>query len=354
LFDASGCWQPITGLDAAMGRTNSHFRSFRIMSRFIQSLESRTLLSAASVTEAALLTDVKNVQAAAVTARGDLKSAASSIGADTKLIATDLKSSTTSANRATNAGLLRTLRVDESKTFATLRAHEAALFSVGTGLSRRAAADGKALLLHPTNARIQARVTADTTALTTEPAALLAKVQADTQNVGIGTDLTNLANANPTNTALATEIQTAQNDGKVAVQTAVTAAGAFDMNVVILDGAVASTSTGSTIPNLVGTFSGTATQTAGSHVGRVSTLMFNITSEGADGSLIGTVTITDPTNPASTQPMTGAVTANGTFAGTVSDTSGNGATLAGTVSGKTITGTFSSGTDGGTFTVSMP
>ena len=324
------------------------------MSRFIQSLESRTLFT----TSAALAADIGQVITAAATTRVDLKTAASVITADTKTITTDLKSSTTSANRATNAHLLNIFRVDEHKTLATLRAHEAALLAAGTSLSHRAAADGDALLLHPTNARIQARVTADIAALSTVPASLLAKLQADTQNITLGTDLMNIVNANPTNAALAAAVQTAENDGNTAVTNFLSAASAFNTNTGTLDAAVSTTSSGSTASSLVGTYNGTATESAGSkHPGRVSSVTIQIATQGADGSLTGSATITNPGSPSSSFTVTGSVTTSGavSFTFTPANPQDNGGTLMGTVSGKTISGTYnspsSSGNSFGTFTV---
>jgi len=326
------------------------------MSRFVQSLESRTLF-AATPTKATFITDELHIFADAATTRADLKAAAAVIAADTKTIAADLKSLSTASNKASNAALLKTLKVDEVKALVTLRVDEAVLLGPATGLSRRSAAHGIALLLHPTNVHLQALVAADEAALAIVTTAPLAKLKVDTQNVGIGTDLTNIANANPSSTLLATHIQNFGNDGMTAVTNFVTAAMKFTTDVGTLAADLGATpTTGTTIPNLVGTFNGSATATAGTHVGRVSTLVVHITTEGANGSLTGSITITNPGSSPMTQTLTGMVTANGTFTATVTDSSGNGATLSGTAVGKTISGTYAStggSSDSGTFKVTM-
>ena len=184
------------------------------MSPLIQSLESRTLFSGTSAEALVLIADVKQVTASAATVRADLRTAVSAASTGVNKVAADLKSSTTSANRATNAGLLRTLRAGELRTFATVRADQTSLIAVSTSLSARAAADARALLLHPTSATIQARVAADITALNTEPAARLATFQTATQNNAIGAALTNLVNANPSNTTLATDANDFQKAGQ--------------------------------------------------------------------------------------------------------------------------------------------
>lgn len=324
------------------------------MSQFIQSLESRTLFTGTTATGAALLADVKQVVSSAATARADLRSAVSAATTNTNTVAADLKTSTTSANRASNAGLLRTLRSDEAKTFATLRAAETALLVVGSSLSARAAADGKALLLHPTNTGIEARVTADTTALATVPAARLATLQADALNGVLGTDLTNLVNANPANTALATDTSAFNGSGaaSAAIANAVTAAGTFTTATGTLNSDVNSTTTGSTIPNLVGTYVGSSGVDGTHNEGLPSTLVLDFTSEGADGSFTGTITTGSDGNTATTTvSLTGSVTADGSFNATAANMGGG---LTGTVSGNTISGT-ETGSDGHqvTFTVTL-
>lgn len=309
------------------------------MSRFAQSLESRTLFSATSTEAAVLIGDVAQVRVSAVTVRTDLRSAVSAATSGVNKVAADLKTSTTSSNRATNVGLLRTLRIGELSTFATLRADQTGLLVVSTALSARAAADARALLLHPTNTAIQARVSADITALGTEPAARLATFQADATSDLIGTALSNLVNANSSNTALAGDATVFQNGGAaaVAIGNVVTAAGTFTVTISTLSTDV-TTTTGSTIPNLVGTFTGQVTD--GSHnEGLPSNWTLVITSEGTDGSFSGTLTTTANGNTTSdTAPVTGSVAANGSFTLT-----GAGGSLSGTVSGTTISGTLDDG-----------
>lgn len=327
------------------------------MSRLVEFLESRTLFSATQA--ATLLADVTQVKADAATERADLRAAVSAATTDTNTIAADLKSSTTAGNRATNASLLRTLRSDEVKTFATLRTGETALLVVGAALSVRAAADAKALLLHPTNSKIQARVAADMTALATEPAARLATLQAEAQNGVLGADLANLVNANPTNTALAAGASAFSDGGTAAaaIGNVVTAAGTFTAATGALDADVNSTTSGLTIPNLIGTYVGSSSVDGTHNEGLPSTLVLDFTSEGADGSFTGTVTTGSDGNTAtSTLSLTGSVTADGSFNATAADSSGQnpGGTLTGTVFGNTISGTMI-GSDGNpvTFTVTL-
>jgi hypothetical protein len=247
------------------------------------------------------------------------------------------------------------LRSDEVRTFARLQADETALLVVGTSLSARAAADGKALLLHPTNSQIQARVTADMTALATVPATRLATLQADALNGTLGADLTNLVSANPANTALATHASTFESGGAAAaaIGNVVTVAGTFANSTGTLNADVNSTTTGSTIPNLVGTYGGSFISSSGTDVGKVNPAAFDVTNEGADGSLTGTVTLTNDGNPTFFS-LSGSVTADGSFTATLVDPTAQhpNATLTGTASRTTISGTGDDG-EGNTSTFAL-
>ena len=323
------------------------------MSRFVQSLEPRMLFTV-TPTRATFIADALQIFAEAATARADLKATAAVVAADTRTIAADLKSISTASDKASNAALFRTLKTDEVKTLVKLRVDENVLVGPTSGLARRSAAQGIALLLHPTNVHLQALVAADEAALATVTAAPLAKLESDSNASAIGMDLMNIANANPSSTLLATHVQNFESDGNTAVGNFVAAATMFTTNVATLPSDLSATPTTAAIPNLVGTFNGSATSTAGNHVGRVSTLVVDITAEGANGSLTGTVTITNPGSSPMTQSLTGMVTANGTFTATTTGTGGmGGATLSGTAVSSTISGTYNSinGGDSGTFSV---
>ena len=82
------------------------------MCRFIQSLESRRLLSATPVSKATLLADEAHIVADAVAAKADFKTLVAAVTADTKTIQSDLKGLSKS-----NATLLKTLKADEVKVF---------------------------------------------------------------------------------------------------------------------------------------------------------------------------------------------------------------------------------------------
>lgn len=321
------------------------------MSQFIQSLESRTLLSASSTEATALLADVKQVKASSVVVRADMKVAAADASAGLHKITADLKSSTTSANRATNAGLVKALKAAGASDLATLKGDETALLAVGSSLSARSAADAKALLLHPTSTTLQAKVAADLSALSTQPAAKLATFEADTQANPLQTPLDNLIAANQSNTALITDAGGFGASGALATAFAnlSTAVTNFIDTLTTLSTAVTTTTTGSTIPSMVGTFTGQVTE--GSHnQGLPSNWSLVITTEAADGTFSGTLTTTSNGNTQSeTADVNGSVAASGSFSLNVTNQSNqqSGGSMTGTLSGTTLSGTFSDAAGGG-------
>ena len=323
------------------------------MSRFIQLLESRTLLS---VTTATLLADEALIVADAATAKADLRVLAAAVRADTKTITADLK-----GTPKTNLPLLHTLKTDEAKALAVITKDLNALLNPGVSLSRRSTAAGVAQI-HKGTAAVEAKVAADVAALQTVTTAPLATIQADDQGNTIGTDLQALVTANPSDTTLATDVSKQETDTNTGGATFNTAAVKFQTDIGTLATDLAGAPAGiggtggtggTTIPNLVGTLTGSATSTSGNHVGRVSTLTVNITSEGTDGSLTGNISITNTGNGTNTATLTGSVTASHVFTATLVDTGGNTTTLHATVSGKTISGTYSGTNDSGTFHVTL-
>ena len=186
------------------------------MSPFVQTLESRTLLSASGAT---IVTDEGRLLGDARSIRADVHHFGSVLKNDSRLIQTDLRGLPgTPANRT----LVSTLRADVQKGVAKLQKDVAAVVRVGSADARRAIADGLAVFLNPTNARALARLAGDITRLTTEVATPVATVLADAASFQstVNHDLTAVAAANPTNTALQSHVQTATGDTSLALTTA--------------------------------------------------------------------------------------------------------------------------------------
>jgi hypothetical protein len=321
------------------------------MSKFIQSLESRTLLSGTPVTQATLAADDALIVANAATAKGDLKTLSAAAKADMKTIQTDLK-----GLPKTNAPLLKKLKADESKLLVQITKDLNALLNPGKALGKRATVDGESLLKKAT-ARLQAKVGAEGTTLGLVTLATLAKLQADSQGTAIVADLQALAAANPGSAVIAADTTKTMTDLSTQNMALVTAATTFQTGTGTLATDLGSAASASSIfPTVTGTYSGTATETAGKHVGRVAAMSFDFTGESPAGALTGTVTLTEPGNSPVTLTLAGTVTATGAFSATLTDPSGQGndATLAGKVLGTTITGTYQAtggGSSRGTFSV---
>jgi hypothetical protein len=173
------------------------------MSRFIQSLESRTLFA---VTAPTLAADLSAITGDDKAVRTDLTSLQKSAAADQKTLSADLKGS-----GSANAALLRMLKVDENRALAAIKKDVNSLLKA-TSLSRKSVNQGQALIKKPTSTSLQKNVSADVNSLNTATTAPLSNLQSDTMGTGVGSDLTAITNANPSNTALATDVATARSD----------------------------------------------------------------------------------------------------------------------------------------------
>jgi len=323
------------------------FKGFHLMSPHIQSLESRTLLS---VTKATLLADHAALLAEAKTARANVSALFVTLTHDNKAVQTDLK------GQSASAPLLKTLMTDESRTKVLIGKDLNSLLGPALALGNKTIAAGLASLSHSSTA-LQTKIAADLTALNSVIAAPLAKLNADLQAVPIPADLQNILDANPSNSTLASDISTLQNDLSTNGQTFSTAVSTFQTNVSTTASDVSTTpggTGGTTIPTLSGTYTGSTTATAGTHVGRVSSLSITITSETADGTLTGTAVNSSGSGPINLT-FTGSINSSGAFTLNMTDPtdSTQGASLTGQANGTTLSGTFTAISDSGTFTLSQ-
>ncbi len=166
------------------------------MSRFVQILESRTLLTATNSSLAAELATV-NTNAAAV--KADLATLTATAKVDMKAIATDLKGTS-----KTNVPLLKKLQGDENKWLTKIKNNTNALLRAAP-LSAKGVADGDAFLAAPTKLSLQSKIVGDVNALNVATTAPLAALTADIPSATISADVTALTTANPTNTTLAAD-----------------------------------------------------------------------------------------------------------------------------------------------------
>lgn len=219
------------------------------MSRFVQPLESRTLLTATNSSLAAELTTV-NTNAAAV--KADLATLTAAAKADMKAIATDLKGTS-----RTNVPLLKKLQGDENKWLTKIRNNTNALLHAANA-SARGVADGDAFLAAPTKLSLQSRIVGDVNALNIATTAPLAALTANVSTTTLAADLAALTTANPTNKSLSDDATKTTTDlntdsGKLVADAGLlsTAVGALNTDLATLEPAPTTT------PSLVGDYKGT-------------------------------------------------------------------------------------------------
>ncbi len=219
------------------------------MSRFVQALESRTLLTATNSSLAAELATV-NTNAAAV--KADLATLTATAKADMKSISTDLK-----GTAKTNVPLLKKLQGDENKWLTKIKNNTNALLRAASA-SAKGVADGDAFLAAPTKLSLQSKIVGDVNVLNIATTAPLAAVTTNVSTTTLAADLAALTTANPTNTALAadaikttTDLNT--NSGKLVSDAGLlsTAVGALNTDLATLEPAPTTT------PSLVGDYKGT-------------------------------------------------------------------------------------------------
>lgn len=186
------------------------------MSRLIQSLEPRMLLSA---TPAQIVADELKIVSDAGTARSDVLHDAPILIADARAIATDLKSL---ANTSQNRGLGATLKSDVTQWFARLKTEVLNLIHTGEPDARKAVAAGMAVYLNPSNTSARARLSADLTHIESVTSGPIAKLLSDAASArtAVLADLNAITTANPTATNLNSDVSRATSDTNAALNAA--------------------------------------------------------------------------------------------------------------------------------------
>jgi len=182
------------------------------MKMLIEKLESRMFLSATFSSTAvadlsALVSDAQSVKASFV-------QYLPALNADLAAVRSDLV-----GTGAHNAVLSAKLHVDDVRSYLVLKSAVTAFGNIEGGVGRKVIADGLRLLAHPDNSTYQSRVTYDAANFSTPgtqvlnafgPAAAASSAQA-------GADLAEISAANPSNTALATDINSVTTTGSAFV-----------------------------------------------------------------------------------------------------------------------------------------
>lgn len=189
------------------------------MSRFIQALESRTLLSAATPQGTTAAGDEANLVADARSVRAAVRQFAPLLQADARAIARDL---TGVSNTPANRKLVASLRSDQQKWVATLGSDASKLVQAGQVNARKAVMDGIRALLNPTNAAALSRLANDLSALQAAGSAPLSKLLSDAAagRTVLVSDVNAITAANTGNSALQTDAGKAQTDSENALNAA--------------------------------------------------------------------------------------------------------------------------------------
>jgi hypothetical protein len=177
------------------------------MSRFIQPLEQRMFLSVSSTN---LSTDLATVRSAATTVRTDLTGLRKNISADLKTLSSDVRALKVSSNNR----LLAKLAGDNGVGFAKMVVAEANLLATGEGLSTVVTAEGKLLLLKPTNTKLAAKLATDTANLNSKVASKVTALQTAETNWQTTDDanLSAIAANNSSSTKVAADVSTTEAD----------------------------------------------------------------------------------------------------------------------------------------------
>lgn len=309
------------------------------MTNMIQSLESRTLLS---VTTATLAADKSTVVSDVKVLSTDLKKLATDESANNKAVATAFKGLPKVAQT-----LLKALESDESKSKSQLQKDSNAL----TRVSEKDASTAISVadtLLKKGNVKTVAALVKDLSSLDSVSVAPLATLQQLLGSNVLSIDAEAILAAYPTNTALTTAVSNSQTtvQGDLTAINAEAQQLATDLSTLATDLTTVKATNG-TFPDMVGTFTGTATETKGASKGNNVDVSLVITTEDAAGNVSGTITdLTDGGDDL----FTGTISLNGLFAGKAVNAGGGGKiSISGNLIGATFTGKVASSKAAGTF-----
>jgi hypothetical protein len=180
------------------------------MSRFVQTLESRTLFSV--TIPANVVTDIGMLLGDSRALRADFQTHVPVLHADFRAVGKDLKGL---PNNGTNHALLGKLRGDAGHWMGVVRGDMAGLLHAGTPAVRHAIMDGMRVFMDPNDLIAKAKLAADLTAVQSVLAAPMATLATDVQSAGamLTADLNALTAANPTDTALQGDVNKVESDG---------------------------------------------------------------------------------------------------------------------------------------------
>jgi hypothetical protein len=309
------------------------------MSNFIQSLESRTLMTVSSAT---LLGDKETIASEIVVVKASANALILSDTSATKVIAADFK-----GLPKADGALLKTLVSAETKAKAALLKDVALLDSKSLGLTTKSVSAGDMVLKKATTKSL-ATLAKDITALGSVTTVPMADLQAFLTGTTVTDARASILTALPDDTALDTAVTNEGTDSDSDKATINTDATQLQTDVANLATDLSSIETTlGTFPTVTGLFTGNAQGTSGKVSGHSATVTLDITSESAGGILEGTVT----NFSGGISALAGSVSLNGVIV--LKALPGNSAvTIDGVFSDSAIGGTFAYAGGKGTFAVS--
>jgi hypothetical protein len=309
------------------------------MSNFIQSLESRRLMSATADT---LLGDKAMISSDIVVLKAAANALILSDTSATKVIATDFK-----GLPKADGELLKTLETTEIKAKAALLKDVALLDSKSLSLTTKSVSAGDVVLKKATT-RSLAALAKDITALGSVTTVPMADLQAFLTGTTVTDARASILTALPADSALDTAVTNEGTDSDADKATINTDANQLQNDVTGLATDLSSIESAlGTFPAVTGSFTGTAQGTAGKVAGQSEAVTLNITSESASGVIEATVT----NFSGGVSALAGSVSLNGVIV--LKALPGNSAvTIDGVFSNSAIGGTFAFAGGKGTFAVS--
>jgi hypothetical protein len=177
------------------------------MSRFIQPLEQRVFLS---VTSSTLATDLSTVHTDATAVRTTASTNHQTLLADLKTLMSDVRSLKVTSNNK----LIATFNHDNAIGQAKINGAQAGFLATDESLSAVVTAEGKLLLLKPSNTRLRTKLSSDTANLNSKVASKASTLQTDVTNwqSAVDTDLTGITTANSSSTTVGGDVSKTKAD----------------------------------------------------------------------------------------------------------------------------------------------
>lgn len=311
---------------------------------FVQNLENRVLLSASTVTAAMLAADKATVVADSTTLKADAKAAFGNDKVDTKFVAAAF-----AALPKSEQTLLKPFEAAATKSTTVVSADVAGLLNASNALVNKSTAAGTAVLKKATAGSLNALLK-DITQLDLITAQPVSKLTSALSSTDLSSVAALINAAFPADSAIINAVLSQVTAAQTGNSTILNDATKYQTDIGTLAADLTTVHNDlATYPALVGTFTGTASETAGPNKGQTVTSTLTISTEDNNtGKVTGTVT---DESTGGTDSVSGTVSLNGAIALTSIPSTGPKGTLSGFVVGSTVVGKFKLGKASGLFSL---